>query len=462
MLSGWKYRVAAVSGAAILTSLAVLVSNLTIVQELFTTYTPLFWRLNPMYLDGDLLTLALLLNTAAVLAVLVPLFRPRPRRVLDTIFLTQKRVIVAGCVLATIGYFNYTYRLPRTTLAITMGILFIVLPVWFVWIRQAASTGAPERVVVIGDDAEQIRELVDALPVSVLGYLCPARVEESLQPEPVPLSADGGTHVRRLGGLSRIEDVLVNYDVDTAVLAFERTDRGEFFGALDACYEYGVTAKVHRQFADAVLTDGDEQGEIVNIAIEPWDPQDYLFKRGFDVAFSALGLVVLLPFIVIISLAIKLEDRGPILYTQERTAGFGESFTVHKFRSMTVDEASPDPDADQDRITRVGGVIRWTHLDEIPQLWTILIGRMSVVGPRAVWVEEESILESTVDPTRWRKRWFVKPGLTGLAQVNDVSSSEADAKLRYDLEYIRRQSFWFDVKIVVRQLWKVVSDLSPF
>jgi len=170
-----------------------------------------------------------------------------------------------------------------------------------------------------------------------------------------------------------------------------------------------------------------------------------------------VGLLVLSPVIAVIAVAIKLDDGGSILYGQERTAVFGETFTVYKFRSMRPAEDDCTPDEDEVyRVTRVGGVLRKTHLDEIPQLWAILTGKMSVVGPRAVWTDEEVHLED--EATDWRNRWFVKPGLTGLAQINDVTSAEAEAKLRYNLEYIHRQSFWFDVKIVVRQLWSVVID----
>jgi len=85
---------------------------------------------------------------------------------------------------------------------------------------------------------------------------------------------------------------------------------------------------------------------------------------------------------------------------------------------------------------------------------------MSVVGPRAVWTDEEVHLEE--ETAAWRKRWFIKPGLTGLAQINEATSAEAEAKLGYDLQYIRQQSFWFDLKIVVRQLWGVGQDLVWF
>jgi len=121
------------------------------------------------------------------------------------------------------------------------------------------------------------------------------------------------------------------------------------------------------------------------------------------------------------------------------------------------ESATPVDDDENDRITRVGQFIRQTHLDEVPQLWSILRGDMSVVGPRAVWTEEEHLLEDETE--MWRKRWFVKPGLTGLAQINDASSVDPETKLRYDLQYVREQSFAYDLKIVSRQLWKVGVDV---
>jgi lipopolysaccharide/colanic/teichoic acid biosynthesis glycosyltransferase len=146
---------------------------------------------------------------------------------------------------------------------------------------------------------------------------------------------------------------------------------------------------------------------------------------------------------------------------------FGETFAVYKFRSMVSNaESKTGPTISEEdrggvdpRVTRVGRVLRQTHIDEIPQLWSILVGDMSVVGPRP----ERPALEEDIQIglQNWRERWFVKPGLTGLAQINGVTGEEPEKKLRYDLEYIRIQSFWSDVKIVVRQLWMVFMDLLP-
>jgi len=255
--------------------------------------------------------------------------------------------------------------------------------------------------------------------------------------------------------------VLVDHDVDTVLLAFDRTDREDFFRTLETCHDYGVTAFVHREYADHVLTDEFARGALLKVDLEPWDWQDYPLKRAFDVAFAAGALLLALPVILVVGLAIKLEDGGPLLYRQERSAEFGRTFTVHKFRSMTPDEENVAPDSEEEcRVTRVGRVLRTTHIDEIPQLWAILTGKMSVVGPRAVWTAEETHLEERT--AAWRKRWFIKPGLTGLAQINGATSAEAEDKLRYDLLYIRKQSFWFDFKIVLRQLWKVGDDVVGF
>jgi lipopolysaccharide/colanic/teichoic acid biosynthesis glycosyltransferase len=301
-----------------------------------------------------------------------------------------------------------------------------------------------------------------------MGYVSPPETarELTLDSEAVPPAAgvtDGGTRLEtlpQLGGLSQLREVLVTHDIDTVILAFKEPDRAEFFGALDTCYDHGVQAKVHRRHADSVLTAGHGGGEIVDVDLEPWDLQDRVLKRLFDIVFAGVGLLVLSPVIIVVAVAIKLEDGGSVFYTQERTAALGDTFDVYKFRSMrpaTGDDSEPTSDESNDRITRVGRFIRRTHLDEVPQLLAILRGEMSVVGPRAVWTDEEAHIQSGTSD--WRKRWFVKPGLTGLAQVNGASSLDPEAKLRYDVEYIRRQSFWFDLKLVVRQLWTVAGDI---
>ncbi|ELZ26506.1 sugar transferase [Natrinema limicola] len=493
MLTGWRYRVSSAVGTALLVAVAVFVANLPISQSVFTSVVPLFDRLEPTVLDGTSLGWALTLSVLGIAGAVWPLYKPRPRRILDTVFCAQKRVLVGGLALATLGYFQWSHRLPRATLVIIVVVLLVALPGWFLLIR-ARPNGSGGRTLIVGDDPAQIDDIAPAIDTPVIGYLCPTitAARDALRSTPetdTEAVTDGGIELRhngaadlegktdsprmigslsRLGGLSRLEDVLVEYDIDTVVLAFRQADRAEFFGALDACHEHGVDAKVHRKYADSVLVSEGDVGELVDVDLEPWDPLDHLFKRLFDVVFAGMGLLALAPLIFMIAIAIKLEDGGSILYRQERTAVFGESFPVYKFRSMIENAESEtgvtiseeDAGGVDPRVTRVGRMLRKTHLDEIPQLWSILTGDMSVVGPRPERPELDSEIQS--DGVDWEKRWFVKPGLTGLAQINDVTGHEPAKKLRYDLEYVRRQSFWFDVKIVIRQIWKVLSDLKEF
>ncbi|EMA71022.1 sugar transferase [Halorubrum distributum] len=477
MDTGWRYRVASVGGVAMLVTVAVMLVNNSTVQAAVSA-VPVLARLPVDPPTGAEFAIEIALTVVVVAGAFVPLYKPRPRRILDIVALAHKRTFVAVFALATIGYFDYSYKVPRLTLVLITPLLLVTLPAWFIWLRRPEARS--ERAIIVGDDITEISRVAQATgetDLTLLGYLFPTRAyrgsrgqsgEDRESGAGLRSVADGGlgvdVNLEQLGGLSRLEDILVTQDIDTVILAFGETDRAEFFGALDACYEHGVAAKAHRDTADAVLLAEDDPGVLVDIDIEPWDVQDHLLKRAFDVAFAGGGLLGLSPIILAIAVAIKLDDGGSTLYQQERTAVFGETFDVYKFRSMVEDaesktgvKISDEDDGGVDpRVTRVGRVLRQTHLDEIPQLWAVLSGKMSVVGPRPERPEIDADIQHGVDD--WPKRWFVKPGLTGLAQINDVTGKEPDQKIRYDLQYIKRQSFSFDMKIVTRQIWKVLAD----
>ena len=165
-------------------------------------------------------------------------------------------------------------------------------------------------------------------------------------------------------------------------------------------------------------------------------------KRLFDVSVALIGIILLLPLFIIISLAIKLDSKGPVFFKQKRTGKFGKPFTLYKFRSMVVDNDVHDL-SKKDQHTRVGKFLRKTSLDELPQLFCILQTKMSFIGPRP-WIEDyyENMTETQ------RHRCDVRPGITGLAQVkgrNDISIFE---KISYDLEYIENYSLKQDLKII--------------
>jgi len=185
-------------------------------------------------------------------------------------------------------------------------------------------------------------------------------------------------------------------------------------------------------------------------------------KRAFDVALAGAGLVVSAPVWVLIAVAIKLEDGGPVFYAQPRAGRGGTEFAALKFRSMIPDAervvGAVQSGAGDPRVTHVGRVMRATAMDELPQLWNILCGDMSFVGPRALRPAEieaggngQPVALEAVPGYRERVR--VRPGLTGVAQIYAPRDLPRRQKFRYDKLYIRRQSFWMDLRLIALSFW---------
>jgi lipopolysaccharide/colanic/teichoic acid biosynthesis glycosyltransferase len=184
-------------------------------------------------------------------------------------------------------------------------------------------------------------------------------------------------------------------------------------------------------------------------------------KRFFDGALALTGLTLSAPLWLLFAAAIKLEDGGPVFYAQDRVGKGGRAFRALKFRSMRQDaEAATGPlqaRHGDTRITRAGRVMRATAIDELPQLWNILRGDMSFVGPRALRPGEIEIegnepvaLEAVPG---YLQRIRVRPGLTGIAQVYAARDVPRRHKFRYDALYIRRQSLWLDVRLILLSFW---------
>jgi len=185
-------------------------------------------------------------------------------------------------------------------------------------------------------------------------------------------------------------------------------------------------------------------------------------KRAFDVALSAAGLVVSLPLWVLFAAAVKMEDGGPVFFTQERVGLNGRIFRALKFRSMIPDaEARTGPvqaSAHDPRITRVGGFLRATAMDELPQLWNIFVGDMSFVGPRPLRPGEVDVMGdghvvALKDIRGYEDRHRVRPGLTGLAQVYAPRDLPRAGKFRLDCFYLKRAGFCLDLKLLLLSFW---------
>jgi lipopolysaccharide/colanic/teichoic acid biosynthesis glycosyltransferase len=181
----------------------------------------------------------------------------------------------------------------------------------------------------------------------------------------------------------------------------------------------------------------------------------------FDVIVAGLGLVVSAPLWAIFAAAIKLEDDGPVFFTQERVGRAGRPFMALKFRSMSPDAeahtGAVQAIADDPRVTKVGRLLRATAMDELPQLWNIFRGDMSFVGPRALRPGEIERVGQQHVPLEavpgYHVRITVRPGLTGIAQVYAARDVSRRHKFRYDRVYIEKRSMWLDLRLILLSFW---------
>ena len=202
---------------------------------------------------------------------------------------------------------------------------------------------------------------------------------------------------------------------------------------------------------------------VLSLSKSPLDkPVSKVIKRAFDIVFSLLVIIGVLSWLMpLIGLIIKLESKGPVLFKQLRNGINYEPFQCYKFRSMRPNNLADLKQVSKgdNRITRVGAILRKTSLDELPQFFNVFLGDMSVVGPRPHMIKENERFLKRVD--KFMARHYVKPGITGLAQVKgyrgEVRTNEDIVnRLKYDLFYIENWSFWLDLKIIVYTILDVI------
>lgn len=180
-------------------------------------------------------------------------------------------------------------------------------------------------------------------------------------------------------------------------------------------------------------------------------------KRILDISLSLFGLVILSPLLFIVSIAIKLETKGPIIFKQERLGLNGQVFKIYKFRSMCVgaEKGGVYETKGDTRVTKVGQFIRKTSIDELPQFVNIIKGDMSVIGPRPTLTYHPWPLDQYTEEQK--KRFSVRPGVTGWAQINGRKDVPWERRIVYDVEYAENLSFAFDLKIFLKTIIKVLT-----
>lgn len=338
----------------------------------------------------------------------------------------------------------------RGVFVLAVGFILGLVPLWRTAFDQVAAHFAPgERILFIGTKpaaitlARELRERQRELGVEVVGFLDAER--------------SGVRHAGIIGELSEITDIVERHHVDRVIVSVEDA-RGtlpmaEFLDLKLRGVRFDHLASVYEEFTG-------------RIAVENLRPSWLVFSDGFrepkalmvtkrlvDVLVSGIALTVAAPIMLIVAAAVRLTSAGPVFYHQVRVGARGRNFTVHKFRTMRADAeklSGPVFASERDpRVTPIGEFLRRTRLDELPQLWNILSGEMSLVGPRPE--RPEFVKDLTKQIPFYGQRHVVKPGLTGWAQVRNGYTSDLAGtieKLQYDLFYIKNMSIVLDLVIM--------------
>ncbi|MTI80524.1 MAG: exopolysaccharide biosynthesis polyprenyl glycosylphosphotransferase [Firmicutes bacterium] len=207
--------------------------------------------------------------------------------------------------------------------------------------------------------------------------------------------------------------------------------------------------------AQVLYRDGFEQRHVVVPGTQKYYTYNKV-KRFMDVICCLIGVLLAMPILIITSIAIKLDSKGPIIFKQDRVGLHGKIISIYKFRSMIVGSDNGQWAKEGDpRVTRVGRMIRKTRIDEIPQLFNVLEGDLSLIGPRPEVPKLTTKFQDEIP--RFVERLRVMPGITGWAQVNGGYDVTPKEKLKYDLEYIKKRSLWMDVKILIKTVKVVLT-----
>jgi exopolysaccharide biosynthesis polyprenyl glycosylphosphotransferase len=328
------------------------------------------------------------------------------------------------------------------------------------------AAGYRRRAVLVGS-GKHIEDVAHALtdevhaPVEMVGFI-------SLTPRP-----DNG--LRSLGRIDELPEVLVAHRVQEVIIADPDFPEDKAVELVDQCHQRGVTVRIAPSTMEILV----HRAEFVPGATVPlfelrppvFDGFDFLLKRTFDICVSLLLVLLLSPLLLVIAVAVFVSSRGPVLYRSIRPGIGGEPFSCFKFRTMRSDADQLQADLesaneasgplfkirDDPRLTGVGRVLRRYSLDELPQLFNVIIGQMSLVGPRPLPQRDFDQLED------WhKKRYLVLPGITGLWQVSGRAELDFDDLVRLDFLYLERWSIGLDLSILIKTVPAVLLRRGAF
>ncbi len=379
----------------------------------------------------------------------------RSRTHMGEVFEVFKATVFATLILVGLTYF-IRERYSRMTIAIFVVYAFIGVTLVrlgfraaFNEIRRRGFNLKSILVVGAGELGQRVIETIHShreLGFRVVGVL-------TRKPEKV------GTFVQEaevLGRLSELPQVLDKTPVDQVIIALPLEEQASLRELMDQLAQRTVDVKIVPDLYQYMTLHGgfEEFGGLPMISLQgaPLDGWNRIAKRVFDVLFSGLLLLVSLPVLAVLALLVKLTSKGPVLYRQERMGMDGHTFDMLKLRTMRTDAEAAGAtmaSADDPRRTVMGAFLRRFSLDELPQFWNVLVGDMSLVGPRPE--RPVFIQEFKRQIPRYHLRHMVKSGITGWAQINGLrGQTSIQKRIEFDLYYIENWSLLLDVKILLR------------
>ncbi len=332
------------------------------------------------------------------------------------------------------------------------------------WLLEQAGYRRRALLVGSGKHIEAVAHALAgraAMRVDLIGYI-------SLTPRPQ-------NGLRSLGRLDQLTEILSRERVQEVIIADPDFPQEKAVDLVDLCHQRGVTVHVAPSTMEILINRAEfVPGQSVPLfTLRPpvFEGIDYALKRSFDLILSTIGLVVLTPVLLAISVAIKLSSRGPVIYRSMRPGMAGKPFYCFKFRTMRehADQTQADLEPfneqsgglfkirDDPRLTSIGQFLRRFSLDELPQLVNVVRGEMSLVGPRPLTMRDFEQLED------WhKKRYHVLPGITGLWQVSGRAELDFDDLVRLDFLYLERWSMFLDLSILLKTIPAVFSRRGAF
>jgi exopolysaccharide biosynthesis polyprenyl glycosylphosphotransferase len=270
-----------------------------------------------------------------------------------------------------------------------------------------------------------------------------------------------------IGYISDFSTVITQVSTESLLISWENPPHPQLLEISALCGSRGINVKIKPDlydiFTGRVKTLPIFSSQLIEIQAQILTPWQSFLKRTLDLIFASLFILLGLPLWICLAIGVKLDSPGPVFYTQNRVGKNGKIFRIYKFRSMAHGASQQQfgiwTSKNDPRVTKFGKFIRKTHLDEVPQMWNVIIGDMSVVGPRP---EQPSIVEKYISLLPiYARRHMVRPGITGWWQIKsrayEESLAEMQRRLRYDFYYIENLSVKLDIEIIFRTVYTVIS-----